>query len=333
MSHSFSLDFAYTLGRPQSVAAFRALPEDFVVEEELDFEPSGEGEHIVIQLTKTSQNTHWVAQALAKFAQVKTMDVGYCGRKDRHAVTTQWFSLYHPQQTDLNWGHCQIDGVKIHRIDRHSRKLRVGDHSANGFTITLKNLKKTDQLLSRLEAVKCGVPNYFGEQRFGWDGGNLKEGDAWAGKTVRIKNKKQRGLIISALRSYLFNCVLSKRVEEKNWQTILTGDVGIKGVATGPLWGRGRPLVEDQTLAIEAPILKHYSTWCEALEYCGLSQERRPLVCVPEDFDYQFVTTNLDQNSSQLRLRFRLKPGQFATSVLREIAVLDNQSQAVNKRT
>ncbi len=327
MSNTFSLDFNYALGQPQTVAIFRQQPEDFIVNEILGFEPSGEGEHIVLCLTKTSQNTHWVAQQLANFAQVKAMDVGYCGRKDRHAVTTQWFSLYRPNQQPLNWDQLSIPGVQVTRVDRHQRKLRPGDHCSNQFTITLKQLEQSDELITRLEAIKQGVPNYFGEQRFGWDAGNLRDGDAWAKKTLRINNKKQRGLIISALRAYLFNGVLSDRIHQKNWQQLLDGDPGENQSPSGPLWGRGRSLASGDTLEQEQGFLGQYAQWCEALEFSGLSQERRPLVCVPEDLAYQFVAPRQSGELSQLQVSFRLASGQFATSVLRELTHLDNKSQ------
>jgi tRNA pseudouridine13 synthase len=164
------------------------------------------------------------------------------------------------------------------------------------------------------------VPNYFGEQRFGRDGNNLQDAARWATDGLTVRNKKQRGLIISALRAYLFNIVLSRRVERGNWDQDLAGDVG-EDVPSGPLWGRGRPLVSGETANLEAEVLADKDEWCRALEHCGLSQERRPLICKPERLAVSF-----DQN--QLQISFELLAGQFATTVLREVVQLQNAANA-----
>ena len=90
----FNPDFPCAYGEPLGSAVFRQFPEDFQVEEVLGYEPVGEGEHVYLHVIKRGENTAWIAKQIANLAGVQEMDVGYGGRKDRHAVTSQWFSVY-----------------------------------------------------------------------------------------------------------------------------------------------------------------------------------------------------------------------------------------------
>jgi len=312
-----SLDFNFAYGEPESHADFKTQNAAFIVEEDLGFTPSGEGEHIYLQVRKAGQNTHWVASQLASFTGVSDRDVGYAGRKDRHAITTQWFSIYSPKSTSFNWDHFQLEGVELLSVSKHLKKLKPGDHSSNHFVIRLCNITSIESLEERLLKVKQGVPNYFGEQRFGRGGSNLDAVQSLLIDRKPIRNKKQRGMVISAARSYLFNTVMSQRVDENNWQNLLSGESELS--PSGPLWGRGRPIVSGEQLQLESKALEALTDWCGGLEHVGLQQERRELKTVPKNFQYELV-------DNQLTLSFSLLPGQFATGVLREIAIVDNKS-------
>src|SRR5210317_1968524 len=95
----FQLDFRRGWSARSDLGGkIKAEPADFVVEEQFDEAFSGEGEHLYLQIRKIGQNTHWVAEQLAKMAGVRSKDVGYAGRKDRFAITTQWFSVPTPHE-------------------------------------------------------------------------------------------------------------------------------------------------------------------------------------------------------------------------------------------
>ncbi len=255
------------------------------------------------------------------------MDVGFCGLKDRHAVTTQWFSLYLPKR-EVDWQSWIIDGVEILRVVRHKQKLRRGMHSANRFQINLTELEgDVNDLSERLQRIKeQGVPNYFGEQRFGREGNNLMQAEAMFAsedtqKILRRKNKKT-GMYLSAARSWLFNQVLAERVKSGAWLESLPGDISSvesPGVLppTGPLWGRGRSVVSEATETLEQQVLSAQQSWCYGLEHAGLDQERRALRLLLTDFQWQ-----LSSDQSLLNLSFQLPVGTFATSVVREIVRL-----------
>ena len=315
----FDLNFPYSLGIPLSTGHFRSEIDDFIVTENLGFPLEGEGEHLYVCICKRGENTGWIAEKLAKFFNIKTSDVGYAGMKDRYAKTTQWFSLYLPKKVhDLDWNEFiafSEANLSITESSWHKKKLRRGEHESNSFVIRLRNVSEIDDALLRSEKIKqYGVPNYFGEQRFGRDANNLTHAKNWFEHGEVIRKQKLRGIVISAARSYLFNQVLGERVRNETWETCLPGDID-SYLPTGPLWGRGNTLVSEDSKEIESKVLAQFELWKDGLEHCGLSQERRSLVLRPDKMEFY-------QKTSDLILEFTLPPGQFATSVLREIAQL-----------
>lgn len=312
----FNLDFPRAYGELTATAIFREQPEDFQVDEDLGFSPTGSGEHVFLHVRKKGENTAWVAEKIATLAGVNINDVGYCGRKDRHAITTQWFSVYLPKGPEPVWESINSDSIQLLAVSRHQQKLRRGDHQQNHFIICLRDLKTDDRdlLAQKIEkAFSFGVPNYFGEQRFGRNGNNLVEAQAILVDGKRYRDKQKRGLMLSAARSFLFNQVLAARVAAGNWSQCLDGDV--ESFSTGPLWGRGRPLVTGQMAELEQQALDSWSDWCNGLEHAGLSQERRALQLIPRNAAYQW-------HGDHLLLKFSLDAGEFATAILRELSAL-----------
>lgn len=319
MQPNFSLDFPYAYGQPDVTAAFRVEPEDFQVDESLGFVPLGEGEHIYLHVWKRGENTAWVAERIAELAKVQVMDVGYCGRKDRHAVTTQWFSIYLPKkELEPEWSTLNSDSIKILSVSRHQHKLRRGDHETNCFVIRLRDLVVGDKSAFEQKITKVlvqGVPNYYGEQRFGRNGNNLPEAQAILVDGKRIRDKQKRGLILSAARSYLFNQVLSARVLANNWHSLLGGEPELN--PTAPLWGRGRSTAAGEALALENIAMEPWAEWRDGLEHVGLSQERRALILKPEQTSWRWIDRDIE-------ISFSLGSGEFATTILRELAILQS---------
>ncbi len=185
-----------------SIARIRSCPEDFRVDEELGFSPDGEGEHSLLHIRKRNRNTDQIARQLARHAGVRARDVSYCGLKDRVAVTSQWFSVWLPGKADPDWSTMEEEGLQILEQSRHRRKLQRGALQCNRFEIVLREIQGAQEdVEKRLSLIKAqGVPNYFGEQRFGRDGGNLLAAQTmFEGK--RIKDRFLRGLYLSSARS------------------------------------------------------------------------------------------------------------------------------------
>jgi tRNA pseudouridine13 synthase len=330
--NAFPLDFPCAYGQPSLHANFRERPEDFYVEEMLGFSMSGEGEHLCLYIEKQGDNTHWVTAELARFSGIDERDIGVCGRKDRHAITRQWFSLYDPMRRSIDWEQFTMDGTRILKIVRHHKKLRLGDHQDNRFVIRLRDIvdagvsppsilpdAQKQQVLAKVtDTLSQGVPNYFGVQRFGRGGGNLVLANEWLTKKVSPP-RKQRSMVLSAARSYLFNRVLAARVSSGQWTQIIDGDVISNDYPTGPLWGRGRLATSDDALIVEQNALTELQPWCERLEYQGLKQERRDLVLIPKALSCFW-------ENDDLILSFDLPSGTFATALLAELAILQNQA-------
>ncbi len=283
MGRAFESEFAYALGKPPSTGVMKQSCADFCVEEQLGFEPSGEGEHQFLQIQKSDQHTHRVAARVAEIAGVAWADVGYAGLKDKRALTCQWFSVYLPGRSSPSWQQLEEQGIHIKQVTRHKKKLRRGVHKSNRFEICLREISADrKELEDRLKRVARGAPNYFGEQRFGWQRSNLVKAQKMFAGDLRVKKRDQRSMVLSAARAFLFNQVLSLRVANNTWNTCLAGDTimlnGSNSVFSGDpfdttitqrliegdlhiagpmwgkgrfLWGGGRPLGEDERLLRE----------------------------------------------------------------------------------
>lgn len=333
--------WAYLHGKPQTSGVLKQQPEDFVVKEVLGFEPCGEGEHIYVWLRKSGLNTAYVAEQLARFAGVHPRAVTFSGRKDKYAVTEQWFGVHIPGKHDPDWKDFSLSGARILAAKRHNKKLRTGIHKGNKFELVLRDLKHSDALQQRLEKLSQGVPNYFGPQRFGINNGNLHLGlRMLEGETIR--NRQKRSMAISALRAWLFNQTLSERIRLGHFDKILTGDIMVLSgsnsyfcaetmdeelnsrlqsgdiLLSAPLWGQGLPDSRSEALKFEQEVAGQYEILSKALEELGLKQDRRAISLLPHDLQWQIA-------EDTLRLTFSLPPGGFATALVREVLTAEEQ--------
>ncbi|MDD3763115.1 MAG: tRNA pseudouridine(13) synthase TruD [Nevskiales bacterium] len=326
-------------GGPPLQAVLRSAPEDFVVDELQDLKPDGDGDHAWLLVRKRGANTDWVARELARYAGAKPVDVGYAGLKDRDAVTTQVFTVHLPGRVDPDWSAFPHDNVRILEQHRHRRKLKRGALQGNRFALTLRQIQGDRDAAERvLQAIASeGVPNYFGEQRFGLGGANIARAEAmFAGRRV---DRHTRSLLLSAARSQLFNAVLAERVRLSNWNRALDGEIwSLAGSRSwfgpepytdalaqrlaafdihpsGPLWGRGELPTTGEARTLELGVLEAYATLREGLERAGLEQDRRPLRLRPRNLTWDWPAGDV------LTLRFELPPGTYATVIARELAV------------
>ena len=321
-------------------AGIRARPEDFQVAEKLAIEFSGDGEHDYLKIEKTGANTDWVAKCLARHAGVPFVDVGYAGLKDRHAVTTQWFSLRRGHVVD--WTAFDATGVKIVERQVHRRKLRRGAHRGNSFRIALRAADiatHRDAIDARLAAIRrCGVPNYFGPQRFGRNGANLKLAqELFLGART---SRHRRSIALSAARSLLFNEILDARVRAGNWNRLLPGErANLDGSGSvfavsdvddelrrrantldihpsATLWGCGAPFSTATAARLETEVVANFRALAEGLQDAGVGADSRALRLRVQDLAWEI-------DGDRLWLEFFLRRGGFATAVIREIAMTD----------
>lgn len=332
------LDLPHAHGGPPLQARLKSTPEDFVVEEILGFAADGEGEHVLLKLRKRGANTEWVARELARFAGVPVSAVGYAGLKDRQALSTQSFSLQLAGKPEPDWSRFGGAEVEVLEARRHRRKLRRGALAGNRFRLVLRRHDGEPAAAeARLHAIAAeGVPNYFGEQRFGSEGRNLERArQMFAGRRV---DRGSRSLLLSAARSHLFNRVLAARVEAGSWRTPLDGELwSLAGSRSwfgpepwtgqlarrlaagdihpsGPLWGRGALPSAAAVAALERRIIEGEAALAAGLERAGLEQERRALRLRPRALCWQWL------GGDALQLEFELPAGSYATVVVRELA-------------
>ncbi len=335
---SFSMSqLACAYGGPIGSGTLRSTADDFFVEEQLSFDLTGEGEHLFLFIEKRDENTADVADMLANAADVKSMNVGFAGLKDRHAVTRQWFSISLPGKPDPDLS-ALPDNIQILEAKRNNRKLRRGALHGNRFELRIRNLDvDRNALVERLEAIKSGgFPNYFGEQRFGRGYGNLSRAIPVLsrGKTRR----KAEGMYLSSVRSMLFNLLLSKRVELGRWCSHpVAGDVMQLGGSsslfvaesidaelerrlkereiniTGCLCGKAARIMPVADAAeFEQQALAEYAYWIQGLQRCKLDADRRALRATADDLQWEI-------NDDVLSLAFSLPKGSYATALTREI--------------
>lgn len=317
----------------------RNSPEDFRVEEVASFAGEGQGEHLLLTIEKRGITTAAAVRLIAQWGSVPEMAIGYAGMKDRHAVTRQRVSVHLPKRVSPPLEALHSEALNVLDSTWHNRKLPRGALAGNRFEVVLRDVvgarEAIDARLLQIEAR--GVPNWFGEQRFGRDGGNVRAAlDMFTGRRVK---RDQRSILLSAARSHLFNRVLGVRVQQATWDQGLEGEAwalaGSRSVfgpeawsavlaqrlagfdihPSGPLWGQGElrstggcAQLELDTLAdAEALALR------SGLESAGLAQERRALRLKVQDLQWEWLQPQV------LRLRFGLPPGAYATAVLHEL--------------
>lgn len=292
----------------------------------------------MVRIRKTGENTSFVANELAKACGVKSKDVSWAGLKDRHAVTEQWLSIHLPKggTPDFSAFLAQYPSIEILATDRHNKKLRPGDLVGNEFVVTLSEVTDVADVEQRLEKIKqVGVPNYFGSQRFGNDGNNLEEARRWGRENVRTRNQNKRSLYLSAARSWIFNRIVSARLEQDMFDKFVVGDVAQtssgnlvvdadnmaeiqaqltdgKASITAALAGDNALPTQADALALEQPFLDEEPDLMALIRGNRMRHDRRNIALKPQDFAW-----NVEGNN--ITLTFSLDAGSFATSIVREL--------------
>jgi tRNA pseudouridine13 synthase len=242
-----------TADLPGSGGRVKASPEDFRVDEIPAYLPQGSGPHLWLHIEKRGRTTRDVARALAQALGVPDREVGHAGMKDRAAVTTQWLSF--PAARDPDPATLHGDGYRVLEVSRHQNKLRTGHLRGNRFAIAVRggDLARARTCAEALRAR--GLPNFFGEQRFGADGKNADLGraillgradDPEARRAAR--DRFLRRLVLSAWQSRLFNAWLAERLADGLFATAIAGDV-LKKLDSGGIFTCQDPAVDAPRIA------------------------------------------------------------------------------------
>lgn len=208
--------------------ALRTTPEDFFVDEEPAYLPSGTGDHVFVRIEKRGLTTAQAVDRIARALVINARDVGVAGLKDRHAVTRQWLSLPPPVTPEAARA-LALDDITILEAARHGHKLRTGHVRANRFVLRVRGVGDDGEARARaildVLASPPGAPNWYGEQRFGRDGDNAERGLAIVRGERLPRDRKLARLLVSALQSKLFNDWLVARLSDGLYARVLAGDI------------------------------------------------------------------------------------------------------------
>ena len=335
----------FTTNLPGIGGELKQEPGDFEVEEIPAYLPSGAGEHLFLWIEKTGITTEQLTRQLVQTLRVANRDIGVAALKDRQSVARQFVSV--PAKFADRVALLESPQVRVLSATLHQNKLRTGHLKGNRFSILLRNVPENALELALPIAARLqesGVPNYFGDQRFGHDGDTARLGfELLKGEAVPedIHPSKRRFLLrlaLSAAQSVLFNQALSARLTAGQLHLVVQGDVlqvvasgGVfvsedvtadqprfaarEVVPTGPMFGPKMKLAagsvgeqEAQLLVGSGLTMEHFKQYQELT-----SGTRRPYLIFPADIIVQ-------SEPDGLRFQFSLPSGSYATVLLREFS-------------
>ena len=334
----------YPYGVAKVTGSIKLKNTDFKVDEGLGFEPEGTGEHLFLQVEKTGLSTHELIDKIAIDFELKARDIGYSGLKDKHAITRQWISLRLPGKS----GYIDCSDSEDYRVIKqgwHNRKLKPGTHRKNHFDVTLRNLSAfPSETQNQLELIATrGMANYFGQQRFGQQQDNVDRAmSAFSNaRKARRLSRTKRSLYLSALRSHLFNQILSHRIECGYWDKPIEGDVfmlsGSQSIfheplnqslldrfeqqdisSTASLYGSGNQMLQGRALAVEDEVLTKF----KSIRDCLLQQDShlamRSTRVVVENLKFDYSDTE-----QTLTIKATLPRGSYFTTLLNHFVDID----------
>ena len=321
----------------------KACPEDFLVEEVPLYEPSGHGSHIYVNITKRNQTTRDVQTQLAKLFNLRPRNIGTAGLKDKHAVTTQTFSIL-VERNDVEAGEAmeriedRLD-VKVNWAKFHGNKFRAGHLIGNKFKIVITDLRMpTSRAVERITRIadvihRKGFPNYYGTQRMGKNGQNVHEGWEIIQGIRKINDRWLSKLMVSAYQSYLCNRYLAERVRRGLFGSALLGDIAKKHDTGGIFWVNNPEIEQARFDAHEfsftAPIYGYKMSQpfgepgrleAEVFEESGVPMETFEGMKLTGTRRFGRLTPRIKVSETQrgVRLSFMLNKGGYATTLLRE---------------
>ncbi|MBV7434687.1 tRNA pseudouridine(13) synthase TruD [Cardiobacteriaceae bacterium TAE3-ERU3] len=314
-------------------AVIKTKPEDFVVDEIIDFPLSGDGEHLWCYVEKRGMNTAFLKREWSRLLDCPGKLISHSGLKDRHAVTRQWLCLPARDAVGLP---DSGEGWQIIEHGLHQKKLRIGTHRRNNFTLYLRQVsgdKATiDQRLAQIKAQ--GFANSFGEQRFGRN--NLDRALRWVERSSLPKKRDERAQTLSTLRAWLFNLELEARRELGNAGSLVDGDYAMLAgsnshfivkhideellarcasgdiAPAGILVGKSKQQASGRAQAIRKQAYAGHEAAVDYLQH-HCDQDCRALVVQPSDMSHEWL------DNDELRLSFSLPRGSFATALLADV--------------
>lgn len=335
----------YITQEPGIGGKIKEKQEYFQVIEIPAYEPSGEGNHLYINFTKSGKTTHEVVDSIARVLNLDKNSVGVAGLKDKHALTTQTMSINLEGNTldeSKTTEAFESLGVKVNWTKKHVNKLKPGHLKGNKFIVTITSLQNIGEAFEQAKKIaeklrKTGIPNFYGEQRFGIDGDNKEKAEKILGGELKIRDRWLLKLLMSSYQSYLFNEYLVKRVEF-GFDKLIKGDICKKHDTGGlfivenleaeqkrydnheisftvPMFGKKLWFAADESGEFEKKILAESKLSDEQLGKLGEGLRRVGRILLT-DLDLKKVSDGIE-------VSFTLPKGSFATVVIREFTKND----------
>ncbi len=320
-------------------------PADFVVEEVPLYEPTDAGEHVYVRVTREGMATRDLVLGVCGLFAIPEVDVGYAGMKDKQARATQTISLRLPAADPAEVARriaAELP-VEVAWARRHVNKLRKGHLLGNRFRVAVRATAPVAEAETRARAIlsalaTTGLPNYYGEQRFGRDGDNVQRGrQVLDGRGPR--QRWLRDLLLSAWQSHLFNEWLAARIRDGRFAQLIAGDIARKS-DTGGIFDVAdieaeRPRFERDEISYTGPIYGSRMRWAT-----GEAGDRERAVFAATGVTEDMLRrARLDGSRRLARIRpfaaevaaegdgltfaFTLPKGAYATVLLRELRKSD----------
>ena len=357
LDSSIDLELPYSTQQLPGIGGqLRSTPEHFIVEEQALYTPQGDGQHLYVNLTKVGVTTQEIQEQLARLFRLRPQEVSYAGMKDKYARTTQTFSLNVGHQSPNAVEQYLADAmqrirdhlnVEVNWANLHRNKLRLGHLIGNRFVITISDLDNSlEESVTRAQAIvdvmmRGGVPNYFGPQRFGATGSNVRQGMAMLLGERNKSARWLRRLLSTAYQSYLCNRYLVRRIERGAFHQLIEGDVAkkyatggmftVEDVAaeqpryaaheisfTAPMYGSKMWAATGAAAELEAEVLAESPVTLAHFDAFGVEGTRRlGRLLLPD------CTVTANEELQGVTVAFSLPKGAFATTILREVMKVD----------
>jgi len=330
---------------------------------------SSDYEHLWLYIKKTNLNTETVKKYLSIYFEIEMGDISYAGLKDKYAITEQWFSIRLPggkKKIDSNLllkfnlsRYIQIINPATKSNNSTSipsecvvlkarwfkRKIQKVDIQSNQFKIQIRSEQEIpESLFQRIKDISAsGFANYFGHQRFGINGANINKAEQYF-TSKGVVEDFHKGLMLSTARAYLFNKLLSLRINHFKNFSFAEEDTFYDEIADRYLHktesnanklvrfhkgeihpclllyglGASESLQKLHGLDINGSLFNQdgvIKKFCQGLEEHQVKPSFRPIRSIPRDLSYT-------QNKEGITIIFNLSRGSYATVFLEQLAFI-----------
>jgi tRNA pseudouridine13 synthase len=297
---------------------------------------------------------HFTAiKELASNLNIKHFDLGYAGTKDKKAWTSQRISIFKPDMEKIkNFQHPKIF---LKNFKWNKRKIKMGYLEGNHFKITLRDIDKKGamKITNHIRGMEW-FPNYFGPQRFGINGNNVKIGKLILKRKFKeaveeiskdsprqgeylqyhlknnpedflgaIKRAERKNMLmyIHSVQSKIFNEILELALEEGM-------DFTKKGQTSCLLMGYKTRFFDGRLGDIEKQVLASYNLTLEDFDvqeipYLRIKGSFRKAITEIKDLDIEIEDDEEFEGSKKILLEFTLPSGVYATTFLENFFIFN----------